>query len=162
MLQRIMAMPQQVRDAWALVQSAALPGSHAGAANIVICGMGGSAIGGDLTRTLVEQEARVPITLVRGYDLPAFVGSNTLVIISELFRRHGGDAVLLRAGAEGICPGCSRSRREDRSHRAQQADFPLIQFRFPGQPREAIGYSALLMLGVLGNLGYVRTGTTRR
>ncbi len=161
MLERIVAMPQQIRDAWSLVQGSSLPSSHAGAANIVICGMGGSAIGGDLTRSLVESEARVPITVARGYDLPAFVGSNTLVIISSFSGATEETLSCCEQALDAHARVVAVTTGGPLAGRAQQADFPLIQFRFqPGQPREAIGYSALLMLGVLTNLGYVGDRTT--
>ncbi len=161
MLARVLAMPQQTRDAWSLVQSTSLPASHAGAANIAICGMGGSAIGGDLTRTLVEGEARVPVAVVRGYDLPAYVKGDSLVIISS-FSGATEETLscceqALRANARVVAVTTGGPL----ATRAQQAGFPLIQFRYqPGQPREAIAYSALLMLGVLGKLGYVADRTT--
>jgi glucose/mannose-6-phosphate isomerase len=48
--------------------------------NIVLCGMGGSAIGGDLIRSLVHKKINVPVDLVRNYELPGYVDKNTLVI----------------------------------------------------------------------------------
>src|SRR5262245_50152780 len=83
MIDRIIALPQQIRGAWAAIKGIDFPTGYGSCSQIVICGMGGSAIGGDLTRTLVEREAKVPIVVVRGYDLPAFVGPNTLVVLSS-------------------------------------------------------------------------------
>jgi glucose/mannose-6-phosphate isomerase len=48
--------------------------------NIVITGLGGSAIGGDFLRSATEREAKVPILVNRDYDLPGFVGAGSLVI----------------------------------------------------------------------------------
>jgi glucose/mannose-6-phosphate isomerase len=161
MLQRILELPEQIRDAWALAQSTTIPKSHAGASSIVICGMGGSAIGGDLTRSLVEAEARVPVVISRSYDLPRFVGSESLVIVSSF-----------SGGTEETLSCCERALEANArvlavttggmlAARAQRANFPLITFGYPdGQPREAIAYSTLLMLGVLSKLGYVADRTT--
>lgn len=160
MLQRILELPQQVRDAWSLAQRTRLPSSHAGAANIVICGMGGSAIGGDLTRSLVEGEARIPIRVIRGYELPGFVGENSLVILSSFSGTTEETlaccehALRVNARVLAVTTGGSLASR------AHQAGFPLVQFQYPGQPREAIAYSTLLMLGVLTSLGYVPDRTT--
>ncbi|NHJ01595.1 MAG: bifunctional phosphoglucose/phosphomannose isomerase [Candidatus Heimdallarchaeota archaeon] len=49
--------------------------------NIVICGMGGSAVSGDYLRTLLEETLPIPITIQRNYDLPAFAKESTLVIL---------------------------------------------------------------------------------
>ena len=45
--------------------------------------MGGSAIGGDLVAGIWSDRLRVPLSVVRGYDLPAWVSPRTLVIASS-------------------------------------------------------------------------------
>ncbi len=52
-------------------------------AQVVFVGMGGSAISGDLVKTMLQAQARVPINVLRTYDLPAYVSSHTLVIASS-------------------------------------------------------------------------------
>jgi glucose/mannose-6-phosphate isomerase len=161
MLKRIIDQPQQIRDAWGLAQSATMPASHAGAAKVVICGMGGSAIGGDLTRTLVESEARIQISVVRGYDLPRFVGDDTLVIISSFSGATEESLSCCEQALDANARVVAVTTGGALATRSQQAGFPLVQFQYsPGQPREAIAFSTLLMLGVLSNLGYVADRTT--
>jgi len=48
--------------------------------NVVVTGLGGSAIGGDFLRSVTEHEAQTPISVNRDYDLPGFVGEGSLVI----------------------------------------------------------------------------------
>lgn len=48
-------------------------------ANIVVTGLGGSAIGGDLLRSYAARYAEIPVIVNRDYDLPNFVGPNSLV-----------------------------------------------------------------------------------
>ena len=154
MIERIVGLPRQMRDAWAQAKSTILPPTHAGAKAVVICGMGGSAIGGDITRTLVESEVDVPIVVVRGYELPGFVDRETLVILSS----YSGSTEETLAACDRALEVGARTIAVTTGgvlgQRARSAGFPLLQFRFEGQPREAIGYSSLLMLGVLTQLGY--------
>ncbi len=49
--------------------------------NIVICGMGGSAVSGDFLKVYLEKTLRVPLIVQRNYEIPNFVGKNTLVIL---------------------------------------------------------------------------------
>ena len=156
MIDHIVALPRQMRDAWEQARNTTLPQDHAGAEAVAICGMGGSAIGGDITRTLVEGEAELPVLVVRGYDLPRFVDRDTLVILSSFSGTteetlSACDQALER-GARVIAVTTGGALAE----RAKREGFPLLQFGFAGMPREAIGYSSLLMLGVLTQLGYVR------
>ena len=83
MLARIAELPQQCRDAWANVQSLELPPEYRQVNKVVILGMGGSAIGGDLLRALAEPECALPIVTNRDYTVPAFVNAKTLVIASS-------------------------------------------------------------------------------
>ena len=51
--------------------------------NVVVAGMGGSAIGGDVCRALLAAELNVPFLVSRNYNLPNWVNENTLVICSS-------------------------------------------------------------------------------
>lgn len=159
-IERILGMPGQLRDAWAMATGLSLPPGHREASQIVICGMGGSAIGGDFTRSLVKREARVPLAVVRSYDLPGYVGPTTLVIASSF---SGATEEVLSATDAALGAGArviAVTTGGPLADRARTAGFPLVQFSFPGQPREAIGFSTLLMLGVLSGLGYVADRTS--
>ena len=77
---RIAALPGQCRDAWRQISQAELPGFPQPQNQVVICGMGGSAIAGDLTADLAEAQGGVPITVVRDFRLPFKPDNRTLVI----------------------------------------------------------------------------------
>jgi glucose/mannose-6-phosphate isomerase len=61
------------------------PRSYSNIDRVVILGMGGSAIGGDLLNSLASLESKTPISVCRDYNLPQFVDSKTLASAS----RHG-------------------------------------------------------------------------
>jgi len=48
--------------------------------NVLICGLGGSGIGGSIISQVVAQDANCPITINKDYKIPSFVNENTLVI----------------------------------------------------------------------------------
>ena len=48
---------------------------------IVVCGLGGSAIGGDILKTLLKQSLEIPILVNRNYALPAAVNEKTLTFV---------------------------------------------------------------------------------
>jgi len=48
--------------------------------NIVICGLGGSGIAGDLVKDALGEKIKVPIEVVKDYTLPPYSGEETLVI----------------------------------------------------------------------------------
>ncbi len=72
-------LPDQFRES--MQQPVLLPDSYRiGYQNIVITGLGGSAIGGDILRNYGMQKASIPIIVNRDYTMPAFTGENTLVL----------------------------------------------------------------------------------
>src|SRR5215470_4235797 len=79
-LSQIDDLPNQLEKAWELGQTQPLP-DFKDIQNIVISAMGDSAIGAELALASVSSSIRLPVTLHRGYELPAFAsGSETLVV----------------------------------------------------------------------------------
>jgi glucose/mannose-6-phosphate isomerase len=81
MLRHIEALPDQLADSWAHGHSLDLPAELGQVRQVVISGMGGSSISGELAARLIEDTSRVPVFVNRNYGLPAFAsGSDTLMI----------------------------------------------------------------------------------
>ena len=84
MADAIAGMGSHITDAVSLVnaalKNATLP-SKDSVENIVVAGLGGSAIGGDLVRSYLLPKIETPLTINRTYALPGFTGAKTLVIV---------------------------------------------------------------------------------
>lgn len=152
---RIAEMGQQMEEARQLVTAFPYPGVEYGKArNILVLGMGGSAIGGDLARTLMEDHAPVPLMVCRDYRLPDFVGPDTLAIASS---NSGGTEETLSATQDALDRGARVVAVTTGGRLAQLASqhgFPLLRFQYAAQPRAALGFSFGLLLGLLSKLGY--------
>ncbi|WP_162909208.1 bifunctional phosphoglucose/phosphomannose isomerase [Aggregatilinea lenta] len=145
----------QLEQAWALAATLPLPDSHRHPRQIVVCGMGGSAIGGDLTAALVAGTAPVPISVVRGYDLPAYVGGPETLVVASSF--SGGTEETLSAVDVAIERGASLlaiTTGGKLAAHAQQHGYPLWQFDYKSQPRAALGWSFGMLIGLMYRLGY--------
>src|SRR5947209_16070321 len=103
MAARIADMPEAAAQAWRQAREFSLPPDFRSLRSVVITGMGGSAIGGDLVRSLAELESPVPIVVQREYDLPAFAGADTLVIAVS---HSGGTEETLSQVDEALARGC--------------------------------------------------------
>ena len=155
MLGRIAELPQQCRHAWANVQSLELPREYRQVNNIVVLGMGGSAIGGDLLRALAEPECALPIVTNRDYTVPAFVNAETLVIASSY---SGNTEETLSAFAQARERGAKLLTITTNGKLARQAreqGVPLLTFRYQSQPRAALGYSLVSLIGIVQKLGFI-------
>jgi len=156
MRDRIAELPVHCADAWRLVQEFSLPESYRQVQNVVVLGMGGSAIGGALAAALVADECPVPILSVGGYDLPACAGPETLVVGSSY---SGKTEETLSAFGQALERGCrlvAIATGGDLAAIAEEKGLPLLRFSPCLAPRAAIGYSLMLLLGILWRAGLIR------
>ncbi|MBX3046696.1 MAG: bifunctional phosphoglucose/phosphomannose isomerase [Anaerolineales bacterium] len=152
MIGHIDGLPDQLAAAWALGQSLPLP-ERQGVKQIVVAGMGGSAIGADLLAAYGEPLLKASLTAHRDYGLPAWVNSETLVVCSS----HSGNTEetleayeAAKAAGSQILVVCTGGILAEL---ARRDGVPLWQFDHKGQPRTAVGYSFGLLLALVARLG---------
>jgi glucose/mannose-6-phosphate isomerase len=153
--ERISDLPQQCRQAWQSAIALPLPKDFKKINKIVIIGMGGSAIGGDLLRTLVSLQSKVEVTVQRDYDLPKSVDKNTLVIASSY---SGNTEETLSAFNQALETPCKKfviTTGGKISEMAAQNGVPLFSFGYSSEPRAALGYSFFSLLAFLHNLDII-------
>jgi glucose/mannose-6-phosphate isomerase len=153
MLARIKELPEQYREAWEAVKDFNLPDDYREIDNVVILGMGGSAIGGDLVRSLVQGESRVPVIIHRDYGLPHFVNDRTLVIASSnsgnTEETLSGFETALKSGAKKVAVTTGGKLKE----LAEANGVPVFVITYIAPPRATLGFSLLPILAVLQKLG---------
>ncbi len=148
--------PSQVEEALNIAGSVKLNSSDTkGINNIIIAGMGGSAIGGDLIRSYTNYEIKYPVNIIRNYFLPKYASKETLVIISSY---SGNTEETVSVYEEAISRGCkiicisSGGKVENLAYENKH-----ILIKVPGglQPRCAIGYSFFSLLVLFIRLGFI-------
>jgi glucose/mannose-6-phosphate isomerase len=155
MLARISELPQQCRDAWTNAQGLQLPDEYRQAEALVILGMGGSAIGGDLLRTLLESECPVPITVNRDYTVPAFVNGQTLAIASSYSGNTEETLAALETARQAGAMLLAITTGGKLAARARELNVPLLTFDYRAQPRAALGHSIVALISIVCQLGLV-------
>ncbi len=153
MLQDIQALPQQLEQAWALGQTLPLPENARRPKMVILAGMGGSAIGGDLVAAWAARHTNVPILVWRDYHLPLWAeGPETLVVASS----HSGNTEetisAFQAGLEQGCTVVAITRGGQLGRLAEEHGVPLWRFEHGGQPRAAVGFGFALPLALLARL----------
>jgi len=81
MLDDVLAIPDHLRDALWRVESARLQPSES--AGLLVCGMGGSAVGGDLAAGVLGDRLSRPLLTIRGYGLPSWITAEWTVLCSS-------------------------------------------------------------------------------
>ncbi|NOZ06635.1 MAG: bifunctional phosphoglucose/phosphomannose isomerase [Chloroflexi bacterium] len=155
MLSRIVDFPNQCRDAWHLAETLELGKAYRQVRNVVIAGMGGSAIGGDLVAGLVDEICPVPIAVVRGYGLPAHVDSHTLVVGSSYSGNTGETLAAVAEAWDQDAQILVITTGGEIASWAEERGLPALTYAYRAQPRAALGYALCALLGVLDRLGLV-------
>jgi glucose/mannose-6-phosphate isomerase len=143
--------PAQCRRARSLVASPAV--SIPRPRVVVVAGMGGSAVSGDLLASCAADALDVPILVHRGYGLPALAGPDALVIASSY---SGDTAEVLTAFDVAVARGVpivALTAGGALARRAAETDRPRIALPGGLMPRMALGYLFLPALRLLGDCG---------
>lgn len=142
----MLAMPDHIEDALWRAESAMLSAKDAD--RLVICGMGGSAIGADLAVAAIGAAAKKPIHVIRGYDLPAWVDERTAVLLSSY---SGSTEETLSCLAQAKAAGADLygvSSGGPLSADAHENGFPLIGLPGILQPRAAVAYGVVAAIEI--------------
>lgn len=116
--------------------------------NVVICGLGGSGIGGTIMSQLTSDEFKLPVTSVKDYDLPAFVNNRTLVIACSY---SGNTEETLESVEEAAKRGASItvvSSGGKLSELAKQNNWPLVTIPGGYPPRGAFAFPIVQLFSI--------------
>jgi glucose/mannose-6-phosphate isomerase len=155
MLTHLHMMPQLCQDAWQRAMNFELPPDCAHVDKVVILGMGGSAIGGDLVAGLALSEAKLPIIVRRDYELPSFADAKTLIIASSY---SGNTEETLAAFEQALKTEAKKlviTTGGKLKAIAQAKGVPTFGFDYKAQPRAALAYSIMPILCFLQRLSFI-------
>lgn len=154
----VYAFPDQVEQAMSIGGSIALRRDYKHVNGIVVAGMGGSAIGGDVTRIMASGELKVPMAVSRDYTLPNWADKHTLVICSSY---SGNTEETLSAFADALEKQCyiiGISTGGMLTEKLKNTDLEIVEIPSGLQPRAALAFSFIPMLYILNEIGLIGSG----
>ncbi len=149
--------PENMKEALNVGNRIVLKQEYCEIQNIVIVGMGGSAIGGDVVSVLEKSNIKIPLTICRGYSVPQWVKNKTLVIFSSYSGNTEetlsalDDAIKKRAVVCGLTTGGMLAER------LKKLEMDVIIVPSGLQPRAALAYSFIPMIKLLEKIGLIET-----
>ncbi|MFN8176462.1 MAG: bifunctional phosphoglucose/phosphomannose isomerase [bacterium] len=158
MTARVLGLPRQLREAWAL--AAGGPDLLAGArpSCIHVVGMGGSAIGGDFLRSLADVQGSVPVEVVRGYELPQAAGPGSFAFFVSY---SGGTEETLAAWEDARrrrVPSAAITSGGTLESLAREAGRPVLRIPGGSPPRAALAWTSIPLFHALGRAGLLAIG----
>lgn len=149
----IAEFPDNITEALEIASKAKISTPKHEIRNVLICGMGGSGIGGRLVAKWVEDELSVPVAFSQDYGIPGFVSKHTLLIGSS----YSGNTEetlssihqALEKGAQliGITSGGQLLEL------CQENKYDVIVVPGGNPPRSALAYSLVQLLHIFAELG---------
>jgi glucose/mannose-6-phosphate isomerase len=153
MLGRVAGLAEQLEWAWQKSRDLTLSDAHRAARTVAVLGMGGSGAAGDLVRGAFSDRLTVPLVSVRDYELPAWVGRETLVVAVSHSGATEETISALSAALERRCPVVVITTGGPLGEVATRVDLPRLVYPNQGPPRAAIGYTLGLLAGLLERAG---------
>jgi glucose/mannose-6-phosphate isomerase len=153
MFSAIYRFPDQMLEAIEIGKNIKLKNKYSTCKNVILTGMGGSAIGGDVIKTILSDELKIPFYVNRNYDLPNWVNKNTLVICSSY---SGNTEETLSAYEDAVSKGAmiiGISTGGKLSDKLNSDGYDLIKIIGGLQPRAALAYSFIPVLFFLNKIG---------
>ncbi len=160
MLGSIQLLGKQVEEVLAQAKKVKIPATYKKANNLVVLGMGGSALGAHLIKSVFLDSLKISVEIVNGYKTPGFVNEKSLVIASSY---SGSTEEILSAVVDAkkkkakILIICSGGKLADW---VKQNKVPALIFSTNnnpcGSPRMGLGYSIFGQIALLANAGILK------
>lgn len=145
MLGDVIAQPLQLGDALWRAQSAGVENRDR-PGGLVICGMGGSAIGADLAAAALGDRATRPISIIRGYALESWTGPDSLVLCASYSGETEETLACFEAAGAAGAGRVALTTGGKLAEAARAESVPVIGVPAGMQPRAAVLYMIVATL----------------
>tara|TARA_B100001778_G_scaffold328861_1_gene328926 strand:+ start:962 stop:1945 length:984 start_codon:yes stop_codon:yes gene_type:complete len=123
--------------------------------NVVITGLGGSGIGGEIATQLVANQLKVPVVINNDYSLPEFVSSKTLVIVSSFSGNTEETLAALKIAQDKKAEIACITSGGKLADIAKENNYKLLVLPLAFSPRAMLTYSVVQQFFLLAHYGLI-------
>jgi len=150
---RLRELPSHCEAAWLASMSLKISHDNGPITNVVIAGMGGSAIAGDLLVDLAAAQHTVPMSVVRDFNFPMKLDSGSLVVVCSYSGETEETIALyddaVQQGARILAITGGGRLREKANYNGDM----ILRIDVQSEPRSAVAYNLILLIGAFRALG---------
>lgn len=146
----LIAFEEQIQYALKEFDENKVPSKHI--QNIVLCGLGGSGIGGRIARGYFLQTSHCPIEVYSDYFLPNYINQNTLVVLSSYSGNTEETLAMFERAHQANCQIIGICSGGELATKLKEYNLPFFMVPKGYQPRMALGFSLALNLLILGKI----------
>ncbi|MCJ7570566.1 MAG: bifunctional phosphoglucose/phosphomannose isomerase [Candidatus Thermoplasmatota archaeon] len=155
MLNDIANFPEQIKEAEKIVENSNITSIYK-IDNIIISGMGASAISGDIIQSLLRDRIDIPIFITRHYDLPKWANKNTLVFSQSYSGNTEETLSTFKHAFQKHCKIIAISSGGKLKEYCEKREVPFIKIPSGLQPRTATGYILFCSIYTLKKIGLLQ------
>ncbi len=152
-------LSQQMKAAFEDTKAIKIPGAYLGVDRVLVAGMGGSSLGSHVLKTGLADHIKVPVELLRGYNLPSWVNSKTLVVLSSFSGNTEEVLYVAKQAREAKAKIVGIASGGKLASLVKRQKYPAYLFK-PGdlakEPRLGLGFSIAGTLGLLEQVRLVK------
>ena len=153
MRNRLRSLPSLCQRGWSLQPTPSLPPNYRQVERIVVLGMGGSAIGGDLLRDLLAREGGPRVEVCRDFSLNRPLDERTLVIASSYSGNTEEVLACYQEASRSPSPRLAITSGGRLKALAEKNGIPVYTIDVKSEPRTALGFTFFTLLGCISHLG---------
>jgi len=146
---------KHLKEAITIGESTSLKVNTSKIDNVLICGLGGSGIGGTIVSDIISKKATVPIFTNKDYSIPGFVSQNTLVIANSYSGHTEETLSALNKCVEKKAEIVIISSGGKLIEFAKNNDFNFINIPGGSPPRAMFGYAFTELFYILNSYGVI-------
>ena len=154
MLKLLLEFPEQCINAGDIAQKFDVPDEYRNTTNIVIAGMGGSAIGGDLAKVIFNAQSPIPIIVNRNYTIPEFINDKTLFIGVSYSGNTEETLSAFKAAREKSAKLLAITSDGKLKELAIEVGAPYLIIPGGQPPRASLAYLFIPLLSIISRLGF--------
>jgi len=155
LLDIIERFPEQIKTYYDIENSSIL-GSYLKIDNIIISGMGASAISGDIVQSLFRDRVDIPIFVNRQYNLPKWANKNTLLISQSYSGNTEETLNTFKNGYQKRCKIIGISSDGKLKELCEKSEIPFIKIPPDIPPRAATGYMLFSAIFTFKKIGILK------
>jgi glucose/mannose-6-phosphate isomerase len=157
MLEAVLGLPNDCRASYDSARlTEGLPSSD-GVTSVTFCGMGGSAVSGDVVRSVFLERLGLPVEVNRSPVLPEHCGSQTLVVCSSYSGNTAETLAAFRSAMERDCRVLVVTSGGTITEEAAEHGVAIVRVPSGYQPRAALGHLGFASLGALETMRILPT-----
>ena len=154
---RLSTLPEQCSQAWLEAKNTVLPDNLDRCTEVIVAGMGGSAIAGNLVADLAGSDSGTPVRVVRDFRIPGLLPDQSsqprqLVIVCSFSGETDETLSMLDHAQSAGASIIAITGGGTLGQRAAGAGIPVLTIDAPGEPRSAVGYNLMLLISLLNQL----------